>query len=245
MNWMTKVVLAMATVTMAACGGGGGDSGAQPPAVINQSAEGLWRATTADGNTTTAVVMETGEFWGLVTSPSGLVGFLNGTVSVNGSSVSGTTTGYNLMTRTYATQGLSGSVATKSALSLSTPTGSFSATYLADYDQAPAPMSRVAGTFSGWSASVGGAYSPSSTVTISTAGQISAPGVPCSTVGTIRTRASGKNLYDVSVGVAGAGCQSSGGTLNGVAYYDDTSRVLIALLLNAAKTDGVVFSGSK
>jgi hypothetical protein len=82
-------------------------------------------------------------------------------------------------------------------------------------------------------------------VTISATGQINSPGVPCSTVGTIRPRASGKNLYDVSIGASGADCPASAATLNGVAYYDDASRVLIALTLNGAKNDGVVFSGSK
>jgi hypothetical protein len=72
-----------------------------------------------------------------------------------------------------------------------------------------------------------------------------AKGRPCSTVGTIRPRASGKNLYDVSIGASGAGCPTSAATLNGVASYDDASRVLIALTLNGAKNDGVVFSGSK
>jgi hypothetical protein len=236
-------LVALGVSMLAACGGG--DGGGTTPASASQSAEGLWQGTTTDGNTTTAVVLENGEFWALVTDSSGLVGFVNGAISVNGSAVAGTSTGYNLMTGTYASQGLTGTVSTKGVLSLSKASGPFVGTYLSDYDKAATPLTQVAGTFSGWSASVGGAFSPSTTVTISATGQINSPGVPCSTVGTIRPRASGKNLYDVSIGASGAGCPTSAATLNGVAYYDDASRVLIALTLNGAKNDGVVFSGSK
>jgi hypothetical protein len=236
-------LVALGVSMLAACGGGEG--GGTTPAAASQSAEGLWQGTTTDGNTTTAVVLETGEFWALVSNPTGLVGFVNGAISVNGSAVVGTSTGYNLVTSSYASQGLTGTVSTKGVLSLSKASGPFVGTYLSDYDKAATPLSQVAGTYSGWSASVGGAFSPATTVTISATGQINSPGVPCSTVGTIRPRASGKNLYDVSIGASGAGCPASAATLNGVAYYDDASRVLIALTLNGAKNDGVVFSGSK
>lgn len=244
--WHFKMTfVALSVCALAACGGG--DSGASSASAgpSQQSAEGLWQGTTTDGNTTTAVVLETGEFWALVTNPTGLVGFVNGAISVNGSAVAGTSTGYSLVTSTYASQGLTGTVSTKGVLSLSKASGPFVGTYLSDYDKAATTLSQVAGTFSGWSASVGGAFSPSTTVTISATGQVNSPGVPCSTVGTIRPRASGKNLYDVSIGASGAGCPTSAATLNGVAYYDDASRALIALTLNGAKNDGVVFSGSK
>lgn len=245
---MVLFKVAFATVgiaVLAACGGGDSDSNAAASGAGRQSAEGLWQGTATDGHTTTAVVLETGEFWGLVTSAAGLVGFVNGATSVNGSTVSGTSTGYNLVTSSYATQGLTGTVTTKSALSLTTAGGAFTASYLPDYDQPPAALSQVAGTYSGWSASVSGAFSPSTVVTISAAGQVSSPGVPCSTVGTIRPRASGKNLYDVSLGVSGVGCPPAATSLNGVAYYDGTAGNLIALALNGAKRDGLVFAGSK
>jgi hypothetical protein len=242
--WHFKMTfVALSVCALAGCGGG--DGGDKAPASANQSAEGLWQGTTTDGNTTTAVVLETGEFWGLVTGSDGLVGFVNGTASVNGSTVSGTSTGYDLVTNTYATQGLTGTVTTKRSLSLTTSGGAFVASYLPDYDQPAAPLSRVAGTYAGWSASVSGAFSPSTVVTISATGQLSSPGVPCSTVGTIRPRASGKNLYDVSLGVSGVGCPPAATSLNGVVYYDDAASNLLALVLNGTRNDGLVFVGSK
>lgn len=236
--------LAVSVATLTACGGGGGGATATSSA-SNQSAEGLWQGTTSDGYNLTAAVLENGAIWALSSSADGVVGFVNGSSSVSGSAVSGTTTSYNLVNNTYATQSITGTVSTKNTLSLTTPNGSFNAAYVAGYDQAPTALSAMAGTYSGWISSVSGAFSPSSVVTISSAGQISSVGAICSATGSITPRASGKNLYDVTVGFSGANCTAFTYSLTGVAAYNNTSGVLLILALNGAKTDGVVYSATK
>ncbi len=103
----------------------------------------------------------------------------------------------------------------------------------------------MAGTYTGWSVSVGAAFSPSTVVAISAAGQVSSAGAPCITVGTIRPLTIGKNLYDISLGVAGVGCPPAATSVNGVAYYDDVAGSLVALVLNGKGSDGTVFAGSE
>jgi hypothetical protein len=128
---------------------------------------------------------------------------------------------------------------------LTAANGSFNAAYTSGYDQAPTPLTSIAGTYSGWLASVSGSYSPSSVVTITSTGQISSPGAICSATGSITPRASGKNIYNVTVGFTGASCSATSTTLAGVAAYDSSSGGLVILALNGGKTDGIVYSATK
>lgn len=237
-SWLCALALSL----LAACGGGGGGSSSSG---ASQSAEGLWQGTTSDGYSITAAVLETGEIWALASSSSGVVGFINGTSAVSGSSISGSETSYNLISHSFAPQAYTGTVSTKNRLSLSTASGSFNASYNNGYDQAPTPLSSMAGTYSGWLATVGGAYSTSSVVSISSTGQISSPGAPCSATGSVVPRASGKNIYDVTVGFTGASCTATSTTLSGVAAYNSSSGVLVILALNSSKSDGLVYSATK
>ncbi len=233
-------LLALCVGLVSACGGGGASSSG-----AIQSAEGLWQGNTSDGYNVTAAVLENGELWALVSSSSGVVGFMNGVTSVAGYAVTGNETSYNLVNNTYFGQTFSGSVTSKSSLALSSSSGSFNATYQSGYDQAPAGLAAMAGTYSGWLASVSGTFSPSSVVTISSTGQISSPGAPCSANGSITPRASGKNVYNVTIGFAGALCSASATTLSGIAVYSDSSGVLVVLALNSSKSDGLVYSATK
>lgn len=241
MNGIKSWLVALGVGVLSACGGGGG-GGSNGPA---QSAEGLWQGNTSDGYSVTAAVLETGELWALVSSPGGVVGFMNGVSGVNGSTVTGSETSYNLLSHTYGSQSFSGSVTTKNSLALSSVNGSFSATYQPGYDQPPAGLAAMAGTYSGWLASVSGTFSPSSVVSISSTGQITSPGAPCSATGSITPRASGKNVYNVTIGFAGALCAASSTILSGIAAYNNTSGVLVVLALNSGKTDGLVYSATK
>lgn len=239
-NWL----LALAVTVLSACGGGGGGGGVTSPA-STQSAEGLWQGTTTDGYNITAAVLENGEIWALASSSSGVVGFINGTSSVSGTSISGVETSYNLVSHTYAQQNFTGTFNPKSTLSITASNGSFNSAYVTGYDQSSTPLATLAGTYSGWLASVGGAFSPSSVVTISSNGAISSSGAPCNATGTITPRASGKNVYNVSIGFSGVSCTAASMTLTGIAAYDNASGVLVVLSLNGAKTDGLVYSATK
>lgn len=235
-------LVALAVSVLSACGGGGGASSS----ASTQSAEGLWQGTTSDGFNITAAVLENGEIWALASSSSGVVGFINGASIVSGASITGSETSYNLLSHTPpASQSFTGTINTKSTLSLTTSNGSFNSAYISRYDQTPVPVATLAGTYSGWLASVSGSYSPSSVVTISAAGAISSPGAPCSATGSITPRASGKNVYNVTIGFTGASCSAASMTLTGVAAYDNAAGTLVVLALNGTKTDGLVYSATK
>lgn len=244
MNALKSSLVVMCIGLMSACGGGGGAGGSSSPGAA-QSAEGLWQGNTSSGNRVTAAVLETGELWALVSSSSGVVGFINGSTNVSGSVVSGNETSYNLVSHTYGVQSYSGTVSTKNTMALSGPDWSFNAMYQSGYDQAPAGLVAMAGTYSGWLASVSGTFAPSSVVSISSTGQITSPGAPCSANGSITPRASGKNVYNVTIGFTGASCTAASTTLSGIAAYNNTSGVLVVLALNPGKTDGLVYSATK
>lgn len=242
MNALKSSLVVMFIGLLSACGGGGGGSSSPGAA---QSAEGLWQGNTSTGNSVTVAVLETGELWALVSSSSGVVGFINGSSNVSGSAVSGNETSYNLVSHTYGAQSFSGTVSTKNTMALSGPDWAFNATYQSGYDQAPAGLAAMAGTYSGWLASVSGTFSPSSVVSISSTGQITSPGAPCSATGSVTPRASGKNVYNFTIGFTGASCTATSTTLSGIAAYNNTSGVLVVLALNPGKTDGLVYSATK
>ena len=59
-------------------------------------------------------------------------------------------------------------------------------------------------------------------------------------------RPSGKNIFNVSVTFTGTNCALGNGTVTtGVGYYDMDTKRLLVLALNAAKTDGFIYIGSK
>lgn len=59
-------------------------------------------------------------------------------------------------------------------------------------------------------------------------------------------RASGKNIYNLQLTFTGNYCAlGNGTTVNGVATYDSVSRQLVAMGLNNAKSDGLIYIGTR
>ena len=234
------------TVLLAACGGGGGDSAsppAPPPAV---TAEGFWEGPASTGVSVALAVLETGETWGVYTSNGSIVGALFGNTTSSGTTLSGSGKDFNIPSRTVGSGTYSGTFVAKSSINVATSTGStFSGTYKTAYDQ-PASLAAVAGTFSGQGVS---GTSPVQTVsvTISPSGSITVPASSgCSAAGTATPRPSGKNIFDVALTFTGSTCAlGNGASTTGIAYYDATTRRVIAMAMNAAKSDGFIYVGQK
>lgn len=236
--------LAVSTALLAACGGGGDDS--TTTATTTLSAEGFWSATTSAGTDVTLAILENGETWGVLDNGSSITGVLYGNATTNGSSISGTGTNFDLVSRTVGQGTFSGTFAPKTTLSVTTSDGTaINASYEAEYDQ-PALLSNIAGTYSGEGLS-GLSSVQSIPITIAADGSMSTPVDPnCTASGSVTPRPNGKNVFNVSVTFTGTNCAlGNGTTTTGVAYYDTVDQSLLVLALNAAKTDGFIYAGLK
>jgi len=81
---------------------------------------------------------------------------------------------------------------------------------------------------------------------ISSNGSISTGNSSCSASGTATPRASGKNIFDIKMTFSGNFCALGNGTVtNGMAFYDTSTRQMVVLALNASKTDGFIYAGTR
>ncbi len=241
MNGIKMIAALSMAASLVACGGGG-DSGPPAPSVTS-SAEGFWTGTTSNGKQVAAVILENGETWGVYSSGGVLAGAIYGNISSSGNTISGS--GLDFYNGTSHAGTLSGNVAPKSSISFTSSSGvSFSGTYNNEYDQA-ASLANLAGTYYGYglSANTSAQYIP---VTIASNGAISAGDSNCSATGTASPRASGKNVFDIHVSFNGSYCAlGNGAVVNGIAYYEASSRTMLAMGLNGNKTDGFIYLGNK
>ena len=242
---MFRIAVLAATVALVACGGGGGGNVAAVPAVAAASAEGFWTGTASTGAQVSLVILETGETWGLYGSASSIGGAFYGNTTVNGTSVSGSGSDFNLTSRTVVAGNFTGTVATKATLNISTSLGTtLNATYDTSYDQS-ASLASLAGTYSG-QAVTSGTAPQSTTVTISALGAVSSVGLGCAANGTATPRPTGKNVFNISVTFTGASCAlGNGAVVTGVGSFNPASRQLISMAMNAAKSDGFIYVGTR
>ena len=108
----------------------------------------------------------------------------------------------------------------------------------------PAVLADITGAWS-----LTGRDGTASLVTIAATGAIQASGSGCNLTGTIAPRASGKNVFDVSLTLGGAPCSSPGTTLRGVAVSHlvpgTNTRELLVAGVDANRTSGAAFFGAR
>lgn len=255
---MSKRSLTPALLTLillAACGGGGGaadqpsGSGGSTEIKGSQSAEGYWSGTSSTGTSIHMAILENGESWGIYTSTQGtfVSGALQGQTQTDGAEMTGSGRTYSFATEGFSTGSLKAQVKTKSTLVTNSLVG-FSATliYNAGYD-ARATLADLTGRYLIFGRSDRDIIIPSH-VDINTQGVFSNLENGCTRLGQLTPRASGKNIFDMTVTFSGA-CTSfaSGTRLQGIAFLDKsvTPHRLRSLSLNAEKTDGMVIIGTK
>jgi hypothetical protein len=122
----------------------------------------------------------------------------------------------------------------------------FSGTYDSSYEQA-ASLTSLEGTYAGWGVT-GATAAQAATIVVDVNGNISSSFVSgsltCATSGTATPRVSGKNIYDLQLTFTGNYCALGNGTVvTGVATFDSVNRQLIAMGLNNAKSDGLIYVG--
>jgi hypothetical protein len=260
-EYMNKklATLGLLCALVTACGGDGGDAPAPAPAPTPAPSpapapaptpaptpEGFWVGRASTGTEVFLAVLDDGKTWGLYQSGRTIVGALAGETSFSGNQLSGSGRDFNLPSRTISSGTYAGTFSARSYVDVRLSNGStFTGSYDPRYDQ-PASLAAVAGTFSG--AGVTGTTAPQAvTISVSSTGQVTLPSTQgCGGSGTVQPRASGKNVYDVTITFQGSTCALGNGvTVRGIAVYDSAQRNLWALALNGAKNDGFIYSALK
>lgn len=238
--------------SISACGGEDGDTSNSTPPPSATSAEGLWNGTTNTGRSVAGLVLDDGTYWFLysqVGNPNVLAGLVQG----NGSSQAGAFTSSN--TKDFNSEDpaildatLAGSYVEKQSLSgtvtyvLGGQT-TFTSTYDTDYDLTP-DVNLVVGTYTGTGSTATAGASETVTVTLSTSSIAGFTANGCLFTGSFVPRSSG-NAYNVSVTFQGGVCSNGTNTVDGVAFFDAGTKTLSSAALNATRTNGFVFIGTK
>ncbi len=239
----SHIVCVFTFSVLSGCGGGGGGEAS----VANADPQGFWSGPTTSsvGTTVNAVVLDTGEVWGVYSSGSTITGALYGTTTVNGSTATISASNFNFVTNSGLQGTLTGPLNAKSSMSLSIGSITYSLTYSSTYES-PASSAAIAGTWSYIGRSAGYSLSPAS-ITIDNSGNFTLNQANCVTSGSIVPRSGGKNVYNISLTSVGIGCAAGQSTLSGVAYLDTTvtPNKFISLSLTSGKNDGLIVIGTK
>ncbi len=215
----------------------------------NASAQGIWTGTTNTNQTVAGIVLSDGTSYFLYT-PSG-TSTVAGVVLGNATFISGAISATNARDFNISPYGVAfaatisgnyvqGSTINATVLEAGT-TGTISLTYDSRYDQ-PASLAAAAGTYSASVGSLGGWQN--TTLTLSSNGTIVGGGNGCTFSGAATTHGS-VNVFDVQVTFNGGACLFGTSTIYGVAFYDPAIRTLYGTAPNTARTDALIFIGSK
>lgn len=255
---------AMSLVLLAACGGGGGDGGGgntggsspptQTPTQTSGTAEGVYGGTLNGSSSSDfeVLVLENGEYWSLYGQNMGSIFYVHGFIQGNGTSNNGSFTSSDLRDFGYA-PAAAGSLTASYNTSAKTITGSTTTPMgtvqfsggpipnsLYNYNS-PATLSSVSGSWAAVS-SLGGNV----TINIAANGNLTLSEGGCVASGTIAPRASGKNVFNVSVKFGAAPCLLPNQTATGigVTYALATGQTqLIAAVTSAARSEGIAVFG--
>jgi hypothetical protein len=246
------LALTATTAALAACGGGGDDAGT--PAT-GATAEGVY-AGTLGGSTSNAfqlLVLENGEYWTIYGTETATAFLVAGFVQGNAVSNSGSFTSTNArdfgvvpaaagtISATYnaPAQTISGSV------TIGTATVTFNggpvsgSTY--DYDAA-ASLSTIAGA---WTLTDLDGVPIS--LNVAANGAFTATSAGCGITGTVTPRASGKNVFNVSMTFGAAPCALANQTATGIAVAapEGGSTQLLVAAVDGTRTYGAAAVGTR
>jgi hypothetical protein len=245
-------------IALASCGGGGSETPSQqvttppagPSAAGVASAEGLWKGNSSVIFTEPRLlILEDGQVWNVYGGGNAIAGLLHGTTLWNGSSITSHVDDFDARARATSGSSLTGIYTPKGTLTATTvhrgASVSLSTTYQAVYEQ-PANIADLQGYWQVTTWSMGG--NTSANVNVNSAGAFTSVGLYCTGSGTVRPRASGKNVFDLTVNFTGASCEFNGKRLTGIAFVENlfsgsNAKQLIVSGLQPDKLNGFVGYG--
>ncbi len=248
------VATAMTTIFLAACGGGGGDENTAvtpSPAAPISKAEGAYAGTFKSASFPNGavqfVVLENDEVWGLYGTSSASGTIVYGVIQGQGKSDNGTftvadgrdyfytgQTGAGRLSAQYvAGASISGTFGANGQEAMVSATTAAAAPY--SYN-APAAMSAISGAWSGTTLQ-GGAF----TLQVSSSGSYTGNTQGCALSGTVTPRASGKNVFNMTLQFGSSPCALPGVTVNGIAVIQPQANgrnQLVVAGANSERTQG-------
>ncbi|HJV03072.1 MAG TPA: hypothetical protein VJ752_21225 [Burkholderiaceae bacterium] len=242
----------LALAALAGCGGGGGATVAASTTIA--SPQGVYQGAFSTGGTHNTLVLENNQFYTIYGSTVAGVftveGFLQGNAQASGGSFAATdvkdaTTAGQLLTGSLsasytATNSLNGTLTEGS--NTVTFTSSAVAASVYDYNTA-ANLNDIAGT---WSMTSLRGYA--NTFNIAASGAFTATSGACAFSGSFKPRASGKNVFDVSMTFGPAPCILAGQTLAGIGIdfmLNNGKRQLLIAGLDANRSSSAAFFGTR
>jgi hypothetical protein len=264
------------SLLVAACGGGGGSDGdstnttstststntsgntsttvnnPKPAPTVLATAEGVYEGVVSNGSSHQTIVLDDGRYYTLYGRSANDMFLVSGLVQGTGVSFEGTFTSTDL--RDYYADGtVVGGTLSAGYTAGETFNGSvkeagqtinFLGTKLTSASYSYSTAAKLANITGTWSMTTlqGDAVSFS----LQTTGAFSATSSGCSFSGTIRPRASGKNVFDVSLQFGAAPCALPNQSASGIAveYVTNTgSRQLIIAGTNTSRANGTVMFG--
>jgi hypothetical protein len=220
----TQKLLTVGTVLLstliAACGGGGGTSA---PITQVSSAQGVYQGTVSNNRQHNTMVLENDQFYTLygniVNGVFGVVGFIQGNGKSNNGSFSSTDLRDFLSNGTVVSGSLSASyspnVSFNGTITEGTSTVTFTGASLqnSSYNYNTGPS--LANIVGAWSLTI--IQCEIVALTISATGSFTATSGGCNFSGTLKPRASGKNVFDVALTFGAAPCLLAGQSTSGIA----------------------------
>ncbi|NDU93057.1 MAG: hypothetical protein G3I10_10740 [Ferrovum sp.] len=240
------ILVAVTVLLVAGCGGGGSNGATAMPGAFQ--AQGIAQGTTGQGSSVLDIILETGEFYSFSTAAGITLTVDHGNLLESGAGISANLVEFNVGGNTALSGVMTGLFIAQSAITGTTQIGlyqftAFSANYLPIYNT-PATLSTLAGTYSGVYTYGGTPV----TMSVSATGAITGTSTNCAISGTATPRASGKNVFNLSLTLTGANCIPTGvGTATGVMVLNSESGLtrLYAGALNPAGTNGFFWIGTK
>ena len=236
------MITASMLIFLSACGGGGDDI-STPSA---GTAEGFWSGLASNGSNLALVVLENGETWGLYGGDK-YSGAFYGQSTGTGNTFTASGSDFNFNNWSVTSGTVKGTVVQKSTINAtSSQNVSVNLKYESSYE-IPASLTAAAGNYSVTGISANGSATDVP-MTITVGGLVTVVGVNCSASGKIAPRASGKNVYDISMTFNGNSCAlGNGGTASGIFILNKsvTPNVAVSMALTPSKQDGFIAFGER
>lgn len=249
------------SLILAACGGGGG-GGSTAPAATASKAEGVYEGSSTSGSALSILALENDEVYALYGTRSNGALTVSGFDWAQGTSSNGTYTSSVAKDYYYTGAVASGSIAASYVANTS-----FNGTFTGNGQQVgftsapptnttyvyntPAVLSTITGSWSGSTlfgesgALIVSANGSSGNLSASFTGSYTGA---CTATGTVAPRASGKNVFDISLTFGAAPCSLPGSTVSGIAVsylLTNNQRQLVTIVTTADHAHGSVFFANR